>query len=65
MPDKFNAGKYDLLLTPVDEEGNHTKNDPDTANPPQSIDPPDPMGHMHGLDKGNRLAKDGKARRER
>jgi hypothetical protein len=65
MPDKFNAGKYDLLITPLDEEGNRTKNDPATANPPQEIDPPDPMGHMHGLDKGNRLAKDGKARRDR
>jgi hypothetical protein len=53
MPDKFSSKKYDLLITPMDEEGNRTKNDPDTANAPTEIDPSDPMGLMHGLDRGN------------
>ena len=53
MPEKFTSKKYDLLITPIDEEGNRTKNDPDTANPPTVIDPPDPMGLMHGLGSGN------------
>ena len=52
MPDKFTSKKYDLLITPIDEEGNRTKNDPDTANAPTVIDPPDPMGLAHGLDSG-------------
>ena len=63
MPDKFSSAKYDLLLTPLDEEGNRTKNDPSTANAPTEIDPPDPMGLMHGLEKGS-TAKDGKVRRK-
>lgn len=62
MPDKFSDGDYDLLLTPLDEKGNRTKNDPTTANPPTEIDPPDPMGLMHGMDKGG-TARDGKVRR--
>lgn len=53
MPEKFSDGKYDLLLTPMDEEGNRTKNDPATANAPTEIDPKDPMGLCHGLDSGN------------
>lgn len=52
MPEKFSSKKYDVLITPLDEEGNRTKNDPDTANAPTEIDPPDPMGLMHGLDRG-------------
>ena len=52
MPDKMTDKKYDLLLTPIDEEGNRTKNDPSTANPPTEIDPPDPLGIAHGLDSG-------------
>jgi hypothetical protein len=53
MPDKFSGKKYDLMITPIDEEGSRTKNDPDTANPPVEIDPPDPMDLAHGLDRGN------------
>lgn len=53
MPDKFSSKKYDLLITPMDEEGNRTSNDPSTANAPVEIDPPDPMGLMHGLGKGS------------
>jgi hypothetical protein len=63
MPDKFSSDKYDLMLTPIDEKGNMTKNDPSVANPPTEIDPPDPTGLMHGLDKGGSTAKDGKVRR--
>lgn len=63
--EKFTSGKYDQLITPMDEEGNRTKNDPDTANAPTTIDPPDPMGLLHGLGSGNRLAKDGKPKREK
>lgn len=53
MPDKFSKDRYDLLLTPIDESGNQTKNDPTVANPPTEIDPPDPMGLMHGLDRSS------------
>lgn len=64
MPDKFTSAKYDLLLTPLDEEGNRTSNDPSTANAPVEIDPPDPMGLMHGLGAGGRTAKGGKVSRK-
>jgi hypothetical protein len=54
MPEKFSGKKFDLMITPMDEEGNRTKNDPDTANSPTEIDPPDPMGLMHGLDSSSK-----------
>jgi hypothetical protein len=53
MPDKFKGGGYDELLTPINEEGNRTNNDPSTANSP-TIDPPDPLGLTHGIFKGGR-----------
>ncbi len=62
MPEKFTSGGFDLIMTPLVEEGNRTKNDPDTANSP-TIDPPDPMGLAHGNDRGGKTAKDGKVRR--
>jgi hypothetical protein len=51
MPEKFIKNGYDELLTPINEEGNRTSNDPDTANSP-TMDPPDPMGLTHGNFKG-------------
>jgi hypothetical protein len=63
MPDKFKGGGYSELITPLNEEGNRTSNDPDTANVPSDINPPDPMGIAHGLDRGGKTAKGGKVRR--
>jgi len=51
MPEKLKNGGYDLLITPLNEEGNRTGNDPDTANVPSAIDPPDPLGLTHGIFK--------------
>ena len=53
MPEKFTGGDYDELITPLNEEGNRTKNDPDTKNVP-SEEPPDPLGLTHGIFKGGR-----------
>jgi hypothetical protein len=53
MPDKMKKGGFDELITPINEEGNRTSNDPETANVPSAIDPPDPMGLTHGIFKGN------------
>ncbi len=63
MPEKFSSGGFDLIMTPLVEEGNRTKNDPDTANVPTVSDIPDPLGIAHGLDRGGKTAKDGKVRR--
>jgi hypothetical protein len=52
MPEKLKGGGYDELITPLNEEGNRTANDPATANVPSAIDPPDPTGFTHGLFKG-------------
>lgn len=52
MPDKLKGGGYDELITPINEEGNRTKNDPDTANVPSAFDPPDPMDFTNGIFKG-------------
>lgn len=52
MPEKLKGGGYTELITPINEEGNRTGNDPDTHNVPSELDPPDPMGHMHGLGAG-------------
>lgn len=65
MPEKFQGKGFDLLLTPLNEEGNRTSNDPDTGNVPSAIDPPDPLGIAHGLDKGGKTAKDGKVSRRK
>jgi len=48
MPEKLKGGGFDLLITPINEEGNRTGNDPDTHNVPSAIDPPDPLGITHG-----------------
>ena len=53
MPDKLKGGGYDELITPINEEGNRTNNDPSTANVPSAIEPPDPMGLTHGIFKGS------------
>ena len=53
MPEKLKGGGFDELITPINEEGNRTGNDPDTANVPSAIDPPDPMGLAHGLMKSS------------
>jgi hypothetical protein len=52
MPEKLKGGGYDLLITPLNEEGNRTGNDPDTSNVPSAVDPPDPLGITHGVFKG-------------
>lgn len=52
MPDKLKGGGFDLLITPLNEEGNRTGNDPDTSNVPSDIDPADPLGITHGNFKG-------------
>ena len=49
MPDKMTGDGYDLLITPLNEEGNRTGNDPDTHNVPSAVDPPDPLGLTHGI----------------
>ena len=51
MPEKMGGGGYDELITPLNEEGNRTGNDPDTHNVPSSVDPPDPLGITHGVFK--------------
>jgi hypothetical protein len=48
MPEKLKGGGFDLLITPINEEGNRTSNDPDTSNVPSEIAPPDPLGITHG-----------------
>lgn len=48
MPDKMGSGGFDELITPLNEEGNRTANDPDTHNVPSNIDVPDPLGITHG-----------------
>ena len=48
MPDKFKSGGFPELITPLNEKGNRTSNDPDTANVPSDVAPPDPMGLTHG-----------------
>jgi hypothetical protein len=60
MPEKFSGGKYTEMITPMDEEGNRTKNDPDTANAVPDFSVPDPTGLMHGIDKGGKTAKGGR-----
>lgn len=58
MPDKMTGGGFDELITPLNEEGNRTKNDPDTHNVPSNIDVPDPLGITHGQFKnGSRKAE--------
>ena len=52
MPEKLKGGGYDELITPLNEEGNRTGNDPDTHNVPSDIQPPDPSGLTHGLMSG-------------
>jgi hypothetical protein len=50
MPERMKGGGYDELITPINEEGNRTKNDPDTKNvPSDATDPPDPLGLTHGI----------------
>lgn len=49
MPDKLKGGGFDELITPLNEEGNRTKNDPATANVPSELNPPDPMGLTRGI----------------
>jgi hypothetical protein len=57
MPDKMGGGGYDELITPLNEEGNRTKNDPDTHNVPSTNEPADPLGITHGnFSKGGRKA---------
>lgn len=53
MPEKLKGGGFDELITPINEEGNRTGNDPDTANVPSEFAPPDPMGFTHGIFKNN------------
>lgn len=48
MAEKMKGNGFDLLITPLNEEGNRTGNDPDTKNVPSDIDPPDPLGITHG-----------------
>jgi hypothetical protein len=45
---EFSGGGFDELITPINEEGSRTKNDPDTKNVPSEFDPPDPMGFTNG-----------------
>jgi hypothetical protein len=45
----FAGGGYSELITPINEEGNRTGNDPDTHNVPSNLDPPDPLGLTHGI----------------
>jgi hypothetical protein len=52
MPEKLKKGGYDELITPINEEGNRTSNDPETANVPSEVNPPDPLGITHGIFKG-------------
>ena len=52
MPEKLKKGGYDELITPINEEGNRTNNDPETANVPSDLNPPDPLGLEHGIFKG-------------
>ena len=52
MPEKLKGGGFDELITPINEEGNRTNNDPSTANVPSEFAPPDPSGLTHGLTKG-------------
>jgi hypothetical protein len=52
MPEKMSKGGFDELLTPLNEEGNRTGNDPETANVPSTSEPPDPLGITHGNFKG-------------
>jgi hypothetical protein len=52
MPEKLKGGGYDILITPINEEGNRTSNDPDTHNVPSDDAPPDPLGITHGIFKG-------------
>lgn len=49
MPDRMTGGGFEELITPLNEEGNRTKNDPDTHNVPSHLDPPDPLGITHGI----------------
>lgn len=46
---KLTGDGYDELITPINEEGNRTGNDPDTHNVPSALDPPDPLGLTHGI----------------
>lgn len=46
---KLESGGFSELITPINEEGNRTGNDPDTENVPSAFDPPDPMGLTHGI----------------
>jgi len=52
MPDKFKGGGFPEMITPLNEEGNRTSNDPSTANVPTDVAPPDPMGLTHGVFSG-------------
>ena len=60
MADKMGKGNYPDMLTPLDEEGNRTSNDPPTMNPSMGTDAPDPLGITHGIFKGGKAAKGGK-----
>jgi len=57
------GGGFDELITPINEEGNRTGNDPDTHNVPSALNPPDPMGFEHGIfgpsDRNGRPPKKG------
>ena len=58
MPEKLKGGGFDKLITPLNEEGNRTSNDPDTHNVPSEFNPPDPMGLAHGLLSGGGRKED-------
>lgn len=59
MPDKMKPGGFDELITPLNEEGNRSPNDPNTHNVPSDIDPPDPLGLTHGIFTGGGRKKEG------
>jgi len=46
---KLKSGGFTELITPLNEEGNRTGNDPDTHNVLSDFDVPDPLGITHGL----------------
>ncbi len=61
MPDKMTGGGYDELITPLNEEGNRTKNDPDTHNVPSALNVPDPQDLTHGIFSSKGGARKGEA----
>ena len=48
MPEKMVPDQYDELITPINEEGNRSGNDPKTQNVPSNINVPDPLGITFG-----------------